>query len=149
MVVVKLTGRVSILKDTLSIYLLSAMKAANETALQSCFRARLDAWRNEAASDERGEKMTEVMTEKLRMAANGVWEAIGPEDRRLFAYYESLVAPDYDRCHPGDTFEAMKFRARFSKEDQGLLRQWMAIAAVRAAKLPRQLRGAQADRVAA
>src|SRR5690349_12120099 len=113
------------------------------------FRACPDDERNEAASTNEVRKMTEVETRKLRMAANGVWEAIGPEDRRLFAYYETLVAPDYDRCHPGDTFEAMKFRARFSKEDQGLLRQWMAIAAVRAAKLPRQLRGAQADRVVA
>jgi hypothetical protein len=35
MVVVKLTGRLSILKDTLSIYLLSAMKTADEMALPS------------------------------------------------------------------------------------------------------------------
>jgi hypothetical protein len=93
--------------------------------------------------------MTEAVTAKLRMAANGVRQAIGPEDRDLFACYEALVAPDYDRCHPGDSFEAMKLRARFSKEDQGLLKQWMAIAAARAAKLPHRLRGAQADRVAA
>jgi hypothetical protein len=94
-------------------------------------------------------RMTEAVTAKLRMAANGVRQAIGPEDGELFGYYESLVAQDYDRCHPGDSFEAMKLRARFSKEDQGLLRQWMAIAAVRAATLPHGLRGAQADRVAA
>jgi hypothetical protein len=93
--------------------------------------------------------MTEAVTANLRMAANGVQQTIGPEDGELFASYEALVAPDYDRCHPGDSFEAMKLRARFSKEDQGLLKQWMAIAAVRAAKLPRRLRGAQADRVAA
>jgi hypothetical protein len=75
--------------------------------------------------------MTEAETAKLRMAANGVWEVIGPEDGKLFAYYESLVAPDYDRCHPDDSFEAMKVRARFSKEDQGLLKQWMALAAAK------------------
>jgi len=47
-------------------------------------------------------------------------------------YLESLVRDDYERCHPGDTFEDLKRRASFSKEDRGLLRDWMAIAARRA-----------------
>ncbi|MDI3469971.1 MAG: hypothetical protein OJF62_002034 [Pseudolabrys sp.] len=34
----------------------------------------------------------------------------------------------YDRCHPDDTFEDLKRRARFSKEDKGVLRDWMALA---------------------
>jgi hypothetical protein len=46
---------------------------------------------------------------------------------------ESLVRGEFERCHPGDTFEDMKRRARFSKEDKGLLRDWMAVAARRAA----------------
>jgi hypothetical protein len=79
--------------------------------------------------------MTAMATDRFQMTANGVRQAIGPEDRQMFAYYESLVAPDYERSHPGDTFEAMKLRARFSKEDQGLLKQWMTLAAVRAGKL--------------
>jgi hypothetical protein len=94
-------------------------------------------------------EMTEVVTERLRMAANGVRQEIGPEDRELFAYNESLVASDYDRCHPGDSFEAMKLRARFSKEDQGLLNEWMALAAARAAKLPRGRRAAKVVQAAA
>ena len=93
--------------------------------------------------------MTEAVTANLRMAANGVRQAIGPEDGELFASYEALVAPDYDRCHPGDSFEAMKLRARFSKEDQGLLRQWMALAAARSTELKRERSGAGTARAAA
>ena len=33
-------------------------------------------------------------------------------------YLESLVREDYERCHPGDTFEDLKRRASFSKEDR-------------------------------
>lgn len=42
---------------------------------------------------------------------------------------ESLIRPDYERCHPGDTLDDLKRRAAFSKEDRGLLRDWMAVAA--------------------
>ena len=56
------------------------------------------------------------------------WPA-SPEERN---YLESLVRDDYERCHPGDTFEDLKRRASFSKEDRGLLRDWMAVAARRA-----------------
>jgi hypothetical protein len=45
---------------------------------------------------------------------------------------EALIRADYERCHPGDTLENMKQRARFSKEDRGLLGDWMALAALRA-----------------
>jgi len=37
------------------------------------------------------------------------------------------------RCHPDDTLDDLKRRASFSKEDRGLLRDWMAVAAARAA----------------
>ena len=49
------------------------------------------------------------------------------------AYLESLIRADYERCHPGEALEDMKLRSAFSKEDRGLLRDWMAVAAVRAA----------------
>ncbi|MGY8669166.1 hypothetical protein Q3C01_43390 [Bradyrhizobium sp. UFLA05-109] len=48
-------------------------------------------------------------------------------------YLESLIREDFERCHPGETLEDFKRRASFSKEDRGLLRDWMAIAARRAA----------------
>ncbi|MBW7962526.1 hypothetical protein [Bradyrhizobium sp. BR 10261] len=49
------------------------------------------------------------------------------------AYLESLIRQDFERCHPGETLEDLKRRASFSREDRGLLRDWMAIAASRAA----------------
>ncbi|MDA9467077.1 hypothetical protein [Bradyrhizobium sp. CCBAU 53415] len=48
------------------------------------------------------------------------------------AYLESLIQEDFERCHPGETLEDLKRRASFSKEDRGLLRDWMAVAATRA-----------------
>jgi hypothetical protein len=48
-------------------------------------------------------------------------------------YLESLIRQDFERCHPGETLEDLKRRASFSREDRGLLRDWMAIAARRAA----------------
>jgi hypothetical protein len=48
-------------------------------------------------------------------------------------YLESLIREDFERCHPGETLEDLKRRASFSKEDRGLLREWMAVAAARAA----------------
>ena len=44
---------------------------------------------------------------------------------------ESLVSRDYDRCHPGDSFADLKLRARFSKEDKGLLVDWLDLASRR------------------
>lgn len=48
------------------------------------------------------------------------------------AYLESLICGEFERCHPGETLEDSKRRASFSKEDMGLLRDWMAVAAKRA-----------------
>jgi len=45
---------------------------------------------------------------------------------------ESLIREDFERCHPGDTLEDLKRRASFSREDKGLLPDWMAVAACRA-----------------
>ena len=49
------------------------------------------------------------------------------------AYLESLIREDFERCHPGETLEDLKRRASVSREDRGLLRDWMAIAVSRAA----------------
>jgi hypothetical protein len=49
------------------------------------------------------------------------------------AYLEALIREDFERCHPGETLDDLKRRASFSKEDRGLLRDWMAVAARRAA----------------
>lgn len=56
--------------------------------------------------------------------SGGAWDRI---------YLESLIREDFERCHPGETLEDLKRRASFSKEDKGLLRDWMAVAEARAA----------------
>ncbi len=56
-----------------------------------------------------------------------------PADEAERAYLESLIREDFEHCHPGETLEDVKRRASFSKEDKGLLRDWMAVAAIRAA----------------
>ena len=45
---------------------------------------------------------------------------------------EAVARDAYDRCHPDDTFDALKQRSQFSKEDGGLLRQWLALARAKA-----------------
>lgn len=60
-------------------------------------------------------------------------EYIRPASVTERVYLESLIREDYERCHPGETFEDLRRRSAFSKEDKGLLRDWMAIAAIRAA----------------
>ncbi len=60
---------------------------------------------------------------------------IRPADAAERACLESLVRADYDRSHPGETFDDMKRRMPFSREDQGLYREWMALAAARAEAL--------------
>ena len=59
---------------------------------------------------------------------------IRPADASYRAYLESLVRAEYDRTHPGETFDDMKRRMSFSREDQGLYRDWIALAAARAAQ---------------
>jgi hypothetical protein len=56
-----------------------------------------------------------------------------PANQQERAYLESLIREDFERCHPGDTLEHLKRRASFSREDRGLLGDWMAIAARAAA----------------
>lgn len=69
--------------------------------------------------------------DSLKISENGLGVRIEPEDPGLRAQYEAAVRAEYERCHPGDTFDALKHRAQFSKEDQGLLRDWMIAAAQR------------------
>lgn len=64
----------------------------------------------------------------------GVRQRIGPADGRAWARHGALIRAAYDQRHPGETFDDLKRRARFSKEDKGLLRDWMAVAAQRAAE---------------
>ena len=63
----------------------------------------------------------------------GIRQRIGPADGRAWAFHESLIRAAYNQCHPGETFDDLARRAQFSKEDKGLLRDWMAVAAQRAA----------------
>lgn len=73
------------------------------------------------------------MSDRATIAENGFIRGIGPEDAGLRARHEELIREEYARCHPHDCLEALKRRARFSKEDQGVLRDWMALAARRMA----------------
>ena len=51
-------------------------------------------------------------------------DAADHEEERL----DALIRAEYERCHPDDTFDDLKRRARFSKEDRCLLRDWRALA---------------------
>ncbi len=63
---------------------------------------------------------------------------VRPQNDEERAYLESLIREDYARCHPGQSLDDMKSRARFSWEDKGMYRDWLAVAATRAAKLARE-----------
>ena len=68
---------------------------------------------------------------------------VHPANEAERVYLEFLIREDFERCHPGEMLQDVKRRASFSKEDKGLLRDWMAVAARRAAaaqaKLPSAL----------
>jgi hypothetical protein len=83
---------------------------------------------------KRQEHMMNIPGSSFSISENGIRNPIGPADEREWAYHEFLIRADYDRCHPGETFDDLKYRARFSKEDQGLLSEWMTLAAWRAAE---------------
>lgn len=57
---------------------------------------------------------------------------VRPASEEERAFLESLIREDFARCHPGETLEEVRRRAAFSKEDRGLLRDWMAVAVNRA-----------------
>ncbi len=66
---------------------------------------------------------------------NNAHHYVIPADAREQAWLEALIRDDFDACHPGETLDDVKRRAPFSKEDKGLLREWMAVAAARAAAM--------------
>jgi hypothetical protein len=49
-------------------------------------------------------------------------------DRNRQSVIEEVARETFDRCHPGDSFDDMKRRASFSKEDRYLLADWLAFA---------------------
>lgn len=57
---------------------------------------------------------------------------VSPRDDAERAFLEALIRDEYDRCHPDDRFDDLKRRAQFSKEDLGLYRDWLAVAAMQA-----------------
>lgn len=60
------------------------------------------------------------------------YDYVRPKNEAERRHLEDLVREDYDRAHPGDTFDDMKRRACFSPEDRGLYRDWLAVATGRA-----------------
>ncbi len=58
---------------------------------------------------------------------------VDPANEAERACLESLIREDFEQCHPGETLQDVKRRASFSREDKGLLRDWMALATMRAA----------------
>jgi len=46
----------------------------------------------------------------------------------LSARLEQVAREAYDRCHPDDSFDDLKRRSAFSKEDRCLLRDWLSYA---------------------
>ncbi len=73
-----------------------------------------------------------VVPNNLYILTIGVFNQIEPSDVNERAYLESLIRADYEKYHPDETLEDLKHRARISKEDKGLLRDWMVIARRRA-----------------
>ena len=51
---------------------------------------------------------------------------------------DALLRAEYERCHPGDTLEALRHRAAFSKEDRRLLEDWRSAIRARLAASPRR-----------
>jgi hypothetical protein len=52
-----------------------------------------------------------------------------PDNEAEWRSLEALIGEDFARCHPGETLEDIRRRAAFSKEDRGLLRDWVAVVA--------------------
>ncbi len=75
--------------------------------------------------------MTRTVVDRIHITRNGIKRGIGVDDPKIRAFHETIAREEYDRCHPDDSFDDLKRRARFSKEDQGLLSDWMVAAAVK------------------
>ncbi len=77
-----------------------------------------------------GKNRAVVVHEMLKAAAE-IFDQITASSGRARSSLESLIRSEYARCHPNDTWEDLKRRARFSKEDKGLLRDWITLAICR------------------
>jgi hypothetical protein len=58
---------------------------------------------------------------------------VQPANGEERASLESRIREEFARCHPNETLEDLNRRAAFWKLDRALLRDWMAVAAARAA----------------
>lgn len=67
--------------------------------------------------------MTQDVEDQRFMSINGFVQAIGPDDAQRSLHHETLIAAEFDRYHSGDPFQDLKHRARFSEEDQDLLKE--------------------------
>ena len=54
---------------------------------------------------------------------------VQPADETERLSFEAIIREDFACCHPEMTLDDLRRRAAFSKEDRGLLRDWIAIAA--------------------
>lgn len=55
-----------------------------------------------------------------------------PADEAERNLLESLIREDFAQCYPDDTIADLRRRASHSRQDKGLLRDWMSLAAERA-----------------
>ncbi|MFA7637981.1 MAG: hypothetical protein WCY02_01600 [Parvibaculum sp.] len=78
-----------------------------------------------AAQDPKTESV-EASLMQLTICLNGILTPVGLPATEHHAGIISHAMREYEQCHPGDSFESLVERARFSKEDKGLLRDWLA-----------------------
>lgn len=71
---------------------------------------------------------------------SNAYDFIVPASAAERRHLEAFVGEDFARCHPDESFAEIERRAAFTKEDKGLLREWLALATRRAeaarARLP-------------
>jgi hypothetical protein len=58
---------------------------------------------------------------------------VQPGDEAERVSLEASIREDFAHCHPDMTLDDLRRRAAFSREDRGLLRDWMVVAAKRTA----------------
>lgn len=78
------------------------------------------------AAQEPKTEAVEASLTRLTICLNGILAPVGFATAEHHAKIISHAMRKYEQCHPGDSFESLVERARFSKEDKGLLRDWLA-----------------------
>lgn len=78
-----------------------------------------------AVAQDREGKTVEAAISRLTISLNGILAGIGPATKEQRPRIIAHAMREYERCHPGDSFANLVERARFSKEDKGLLRDWL------------------------